>query len=74
MTFTIVLHIFLGVLIVISIIAISTFIVSIYFKYCEKHYNLPLILGKLSDDKSEDDIKKATEYLKLTNNNTDGIS
>lgn len=74
MTFTILLHIFLGVLIVIAIIAISTFLISIYFKYSEKHYNLPLILGKLSDDKSEDDIEKATEYLKLTNNNKDGIS
>ncbi len=74
MTFTILLHIFLGVFIVIAIIAISTFLVSIYFKYSEKHYNLSLILGKLNDYKSEDDIEKATEYLKLTNNNTDGIS
>lgn len=73
MTLTILLHIFLGVLIVIAIITIIFIISLIYCKYSDKHYNLTLLLGKLSDDKSEDDIEKATEYLKLTNNIRDGI-
>lgn len=69
MTFIILLYIFLGVLVVVAIVAIATFIVS---KYLEKQPHITICLGKLSTNEV-DDIEKATEYLKLTNNNEDGI-
>lgn len=72
MVFKIFLHVFLGVLIVIAIVAITTFVVSIYEKHLERQPHITILLGKLRSNK-EDDIEKATEYLKLTNSIKDGI-
>lgn len=66
------LYIFLGVLIVIAIVAITTFVISIYEKHLEKQPHITIFLRKLPSNK-EDDIGKATKYLKLTNSIKDGI-
>ena len=73
MALIILLHIFLGVLVVVAIVAIITIIISKYeTKYFEKHPLNTIFLGKLPSNKT-DDVEKATEYLKLTNSIKDGI-
>lgn len=59
-------HVFLGVLIIIAIVAVITRIVTIYINYSLKKAPHTILLGRLNDNLA-DDSQEAMKYLKLTN-------
>jgi len=62
-----VLFIILGELLIVSVAAIITIAITSYQEKQMKKYRPFVFLGKLNDSDANDDINKATKFLKLTN-------